>query len=125
LVSCGGALLLARLGLTARGWQVEVDRLPDPADRDLLARIRVVGPHQPDEATRAEVAAAERRHTERRPFRTDPVPADLLDRLSHAATSDGVYAHVASRPDERLDLAVIMSGADRLDSIEGQPVAVE
>src|SRR5215468_586047 len=36
LVSCGGALYLAWLALAAQGWQVEVERLPDPADPDLL-----------------------------------------------------------------------------------------
>src|SRR3954469_19724852 len=29
LISCGGALYLAELGLAARGWAVEVSRLPD------------------------------------------------------------------------------------------------
>jgi nitroreductase len=116
LLSCGGALSLARLRLAAAGWASEVDRMPDPADRDLLARVRVTGGAEPDPVTIERAAAAERRHTERRPFRPDPVPAELLDRLVDAARDDGVYAYVVERADQRLDLAVAMSWADRVES---------
>jgi hypothetical protein len=82
LVSCGGALYLARLALAAGGWQVDVDRLPDPTRPDLLARLRMTGRGTVDEATRVEAAAAQRRQTDRRPFRTEPVPEMLLDDLT-------------------------------------------
>jgi nitroreductase len=118
LVSCGGALYLAWLALAAQGWQVEVVRLPDPADPDLLARLRITGRGAADEATRAAAAAAQRRHTERRPFRTDPVPEALLAELSKAADADGVYGHLVTRDDERLDLAVVVSWADRLETTD-------
>src|SRR5262245_38641148 len=42
VLSCGAALELARLGFAAAGWRTEVDRLPDPDHRDLLARIHAV-----------------------------------------------------------------------------------
>jgi len=116
LVSCGGALYLAWLALAAQGWQVEVERLPDPADPDLLARLRITGRGAPDEATRAAAAAAAHRQTDRRPFRTDPVPEALLAELSKAADADGVYGHLVIRDDERLDLAVVVSWADRVET---------
>jgi nitroreductase len=115
LVSCGAALYLARLGLARQGWQTEVARFPDPAEKDLLARIAAVEWRPPDERTRVLAAAAERRRTERRPFRADPVPATLLDELRRLVEGHGVYAHVVERPEERLDLAVVMSWADRLE----------
>ena len=116
LISCGGALSLAVLRLAAAGWATAVDRTPDLDDRDLLARVRVTGRVEPDRLTRERAEAAERRHTERRPFRPDPVPIELLDDLVAAARDDGVYGYAVQRADQRLDLAVAMSWADRVES---------
>src|SRR5512133_1000272 len=74
VLSCGAGLALAVLGFAAAGWRTEVDRLPDPQRPDLLAVIRPVGRVAVDAVTVALAEAAERRHTERRPFRVEPVP---------------------------------------------------
>jgi nitroreductase len=115
LVSCGAALYLAELGLAGQGWRVEVTRLPDPDQPDLLARLVPVERRAVDAETRLLAAAAARRRSERRPFGPDPVPAALLDELRLLAEHDGGYAHVVTRPDERLDLAVVVSWADQLE----------
>jgi nitroreductase len=115
LISCGGALSLAVLRLTAAGWEATVERVPEPGG-DLLARIRVAGRSEPDPVVLERARAAERRHTERRPFRPEPVPAVLLDQLAEAARDRGVYAYPVLRADQRLDLAVAMSWADRVES---------
>jgi nitroreductase len=115
LVSCGGALYLASLGLAELGWQVTLERLPDPQDPDLLGRIRIGQRGLPEQAARDSAAAALRRHTERRPFRSEEVPAELLDTLCRAGSAEGVYAHQITRPDERLDLAVVVAWADRVE----------
>src|SRR4051794_9957669 len=81
LLSCGAALELARLGFAAAGWRTEVDRLPDPAQPDLLARIRPVQRSAVDPSTVERAEAAERRHPDRRPFRPEPVPAETVDAL--------------------------------------------
>jgi hypothetical protein len=60
--------------------------------------------------------AAERRHTERRPFRPEPVPPELVDELVAGATDEGVYAYAVRRPDAQLDLAVAFSWADRVET---------
>jgi nitroreductase len=115
IVSCGAALYLAGLGLASQGWRTEVTRFPDPASPDLLARLEPVEWSEPEELTRELGAAAKRRRTERRPFRPDPVPLPVLHELRRMVEGEGVYAHLVERPDERLDLAVVMSWADRLE----------
>ena len=61
-------------------------------------------------------AAAERRYSDRRPFRVEPVPERAVDRLVAAAADGDVYAAVVQREDERLDLAVVFSWADQVEA---------
>lgn len=79
LVSCGGALELARLGLAVAGWDAQVHRFPEPTRPKLLARLTVAGRREPDAALLERVRAAEHRRTERRPFGPGPVPGGALD----------------------------------------------
>jgi nitroreductase len=118
LMSCGGALYLAGLGLAGEGWRTTIERLPDPTRPDLLARIRVDGREPAEESVRQQITAAEGRHTERRPFRPDAVSAELLDTLCAAVGDPTLYAAVVIQPDDQLDLAVAMSWADRLEVMD-------
>jgi nitroreductase len=115
LLSCGAALELAQLGFAAAGWRGEVDRMPDPARPDLLALIRPVARAAVDPSTVERARAAERRHTERRPFRPEPVTAEAIRSLLAAATDAGVYAYAVERADEKLELAVVFSWADEIE----------
>jgi nitroreductase len=115
LLSCGAALELARLGFAAAGWRTEVDRMPDPARPDLLARIRPAGRSAVDPSTVERAEAAERRHTDRRPFRPEPVPAEMVNALLAVAVDEDVYAYAVQRADEKLDLAVVFSWADGVE----------
>ena len=116
LVSCGGALYLAGLGLAAQGWRTMTERMPDPTEPDLLARVRFIGRRTADWRVQEMAAVAGRRHTERRPFSAGPVSTELLDGLCATVDDPGVYAHCVRRPDERLDLAVAVSWADGLQA---------
>jgi len=115
VLSCGAALELARLGFAAAGWRTDVDRLPDPDHRDLLARIHAVGRTTVDPATVERAKAAERRHTERRPFLVEPVTDEEIHALLGTATDTGIYAHAVRRSDEQLDLAVVFFWADGVE----------
>ena len=115
VLSCGAALELARLGFAAAGWQTEVDRLPDPDNTDLLARIHAVDRTTVQPATVERARAAERRHTDRRPFLVAPVADEAIRALLGAATDTGVYAYAVQRADEMLDLAVVFSWADGME----------
>jgi nitroreductase len=116
LVSCGGALHLVGLGLAALGWRTMTERLPDPAEPDLLARVRFIGRRTANRRVQDMAAAAARRHTERRPFSPGPVSPELLSGLCATVADPGVYAHSVRRSDERLDLAVAVSWADGLQA---------
>jgi nitroreductase len=115
VLSCGAALELARLGLATTGWRTEVDRLPDPARPDLLARIRPVGRSAVDPVTMERATAAEHRHTDRRPFLPEPIPAETVNELLAVAVGTDVYAYAVQHADERLDLAVVFSWADGVE----------
>ncbi|MCI4061208.1 nitroreductase family protein [Micromonospora sp. R77] len=105
VLSCGAALHHARISLTAAGWGVEVDRLPDPADPGLLARLRTTGPAELDVAAGPLVDAIPRRRTDRRAYGDRPVPEPLLTRLREAVEAEGAHLHVV-RPDQMPMLAV-------------------
>src|SRR6516164_2440049 len=84
LISCGAALTLTELALRAAGWRVSTMLLPDAGDQEVLARFRAVGWDEPGEALQAQVDAALRRRSDRRPFSPQPVSADEIDRLRDA-----------------------------------------
>jgi nitroreductase len=113
LISCGAALALTELALRAAGCPVEVRRVPDAADPDLLAELRGLGHTEPSQLDLDRLAASQRRRSERRPFGADQLAEEVIEELRQAAASTGVYAHFPSRADENLDLAVAISSADR------------
>jgi nitroreductase len=115
LVSCGASLELARLGLRAAGWRTEVDRCPDPADHDLLAVLRPTVRARVTPEVVERVRAAQRRRSERRPFAENGVPEPILDELRAAAAEPGVYLDFVVHEDERLELAVAATWADRYE----------
>lgn len=100
--SVGAALLTARVALAAEDWAVEVDRLPEPSEPDLLAVVRpVAGPA--DRALAALAPAALERHTNRRAFAPDPVPEDVVRLLvAAAAEEEAVLVPVTTEPHRRL-----------------------
>jgi hypothetical protein len=68
-----------------------------------------------DPATVERAKAAERRHTERRPFQVEPVADELIRALLGTAADTGIYAYAVRRSDEQLDLAVVFSWADGVE----------
>ena len=115
LVSCGAALHLTELALRAQGWQLETELLPDPHDSDVLARFRPLSHASADGDTEAEVEAALRRRSDRRPFAAQGVPSEVAEELRAAGSGDGAHVHFPTRTDERIDLAVAVTWADRVE----------
>src|SRR4051794_12294384 len=88
VLSVGAALLNARAALAVRGWAVEVRRLPDPEDPDLLAEVRPVA-GRPDGDLAALDRLIRRRRTNRRRFDRTPLADALLARFSWLAAEEG------------------------------------
>jgi hypothetical protein len=71
--------------------------MPDAADPDLLARVRVSGPRDVQLADLAEAEAISRRRTDRRVIAaTAPVHARDIDLLRQAAAEHGVQLHLVA-----------------------------
>jgi hypothetical protein len=115
LLSCGAALHLTEVGLRAQGMAVETTLLPNTADPDALALFRVTDSGDADDDLVAQADAALRRRSDRRPFATRPVPADIVEQLQRTANDHSVHVHVPTGVDERIDLAVAVSWADRVE----------
>lgn len=98
----GAVVLGARVALAAQDWAVEVDRLPHPEDRDLLAVLRPV--ERSPEAGLAPLAAlAAGGPLHRRTARTRPPSPALLARLARAAAlEDTLLVPVVSDTGRRL-----------------------
>jgi len=98
VLSCGAALHHARIDLAAAGRHIEVTRMPDDNDPDLLARI-VLGDRAPvdHDAARLERQAARRRTDRRRPPGS-PLDAHLVRTVQQAVTGQGAGLAVLLPP---------------------------
>ena len=112
VISCGAALFHLRLALRYFGWTSRVEILPDPDDRDLLARVRFGDRWlaTPDEIAMFDAIA--RRRTVRRVFDQRPVPAELLAALARAAEDEDAGLFVLATPEEREYAADLVADAD-------------
>ncbi|MDG4825341.1 nitroreductase [Asanoa sp. WMMD1127] len=106
LVSCGAAVFNLRLALAALG-RPAVAVVRPSGDAALVARLVPDAPRPPSGAERALCAAIPRRHSNRAPFSTAKVPADLRFRLREAARAEGGW----------LDLIIGTSAVDALAEV--------
>jgi hypothetical protein len=113
VVSCGVAVEFAVVALAALGHDAEVDVLPDRGDEQLLATVRLTGTREAtaDDTALAEAIAA--RHTDRSPFREEPLPAELFDRLQSEIGRDGIWLQLIARAEEEAAVAVLLDQAEQ------------
>ena len=109
MLSCGAALHHARVALAAQGWMVDVTRLPDQDDPDLLATLVVTGRTSVTAAAMRQAEAIPVRHTDRRPVSDRPLPAASVGIIAAAARAEG-QLHICTR-DQVLDLAAAVGRA--------------
>lgn len=123
LISCGAALALTELALQAAGWQVDAVRFPEPDDPDVLARFTPVARAEPDREITEQVDAALARFSDRRPFSSEELSADAVESIRAATDGDGVHVDFPMHPDQRVDLAVAVSWADRVERDDDEYIA--
>lgn len=112
VLSCGAALLNARLALAELGRATTVQLLPDGDDGEVLARL-VPGEEVEVDAHDHELAAAAvRRATDRDPYDQRPVPEDVLAALRAAAVQEGGWLHAVPTGPGEVDLDVLLARAD-------------
>jgi hypothetical protein len=90
-VACGAAIFNARLAFAVAGRPADVRLRPETAQPDLLARLTPGRPRPPTPPETALHAAIEQRHSNRRPFHPEPVPADIRWELVRAAQEEGAW----------------------------------
>ncbi|GAA4737497.1 NAD(P)H nitroreductase [Modestobacter marinus] len=115
VLSCGVAVQFAVVALRASGCTAEVEVLPDPADPEHLATVRVLGRAEPSAADVRAAAAIGARHTDRAPFLAEPLPAGLLDQLQVEAGRDGVWLKPIGRVEEETAVAVLLDQGEQLE----------
>jgi nitroreductase len=116
LVSCGCAIMNARVALAGSGLNVQVRRNPHPMHDDLLASFAPAeGPA--DEALAALDPVIEVRQTNRRQFADEPVPDLVLGALTDAAEAEHAFLYVVRDPHERRALARLTQRADDIENL--------
>ncbi len=107
-MSCGAALFQLRTALRAAALDASVERLPDPTDRDLLARVEVRPGALPTEDERALAEAIPWRHTVRAPYLGVELPEDFIARARQDAESEGAWLIALSEDSARVALSALV-----------------
>ncbi|MFD5010626.1 Acg family FMN-binding oxidoreductase [Streptomyces chartreusis] len=89
-LGCAAALLNLRVAVAHEGRHPETRLLPDPADRELLATVRLIDPAPDTSALAALYPAIHQRHSSRAPFEETEIPRTVHDALAEAARLEGV-----------------------------------
>lgn len=110
-ISCGCALFNLRVAAAAAGLDAQVHALPDAADEDLLARVRLV-PAAAAHADAALASAIGERRTYRQRFAASAVDPQALRRLVDAAATEGARLGVLEGAEQRLAAAALVAEGD-------------
>lgn len=118
MISCGCALMNARVSLAASGFEPRIERIPQARTTDPIARL-TLPTRRTDYPPLADLAEQiPRRQTNRRRFDDTTVSREVIGRLVEAAGAEGaVLSEVQGR--ERLDaLARLTQRADALENAD-------
>jgi nitroreductase len=118
ILSCGTALHHVRTTLAAEGWRTAVTRMPDPADQDHFAHLRIEQPTPPDPEAARHIRTIPRRHTNRRAVTGAPVGRDDLHAVTDSVRAEGAWLQLL-RPDQVLELEAAAGHAQHADA--GEP----
>jgi hypothetical protein len=117
VISCGCALFNARVGLAADR-VVQVDRLPDPAKPDLLARLTMLDEPAPWTPLVRLDPMIERRHTNRRDFFDEEVPPEVIYELTTAAEQEETSLVQIVKPEHKMVAAQLSREAEAVQAAD-------
>ncbi len=113
-ISCGAALDHLILAARNMNQDVSVELCPDPADGDLLARIRLVGYAVPSSAEKSMFAAIPERRTTRVSFEPESLSEDISAQCMDIADTSGVELVLVKDSARRREIATLVNHADRM-----------
>ncbi len=118
LISCGCALLNARTAVAARGYQPIVERFPDSARPDLVARLRLPQQQPRWVALGALDQFVPRRRTSRTPYLDEVIPPPVIDDLIRTAAAEGGVMTELRHREHRAAAADLSRHAAELEDAE-------
>ncbi len=110
-ISCGCALFNLRVAAAAASLHADVALLPDPADADLLARVRLA-PAVSTPPDAGLLAAMAERRTWRERFAATAVDPEALRTLAEAVTGEGATLITLDTADRRLAATALVAEGD-------------
>jgi len=112
-VSCGAMIEFAYLAARSVGRECAVRLLPDGADPDLLATIRLGGVSLPTPTERRLAEAIAVRYTDRGPYSDAPVPGGIVEDIRRRAAELGAWVRTIHAADDRRALITILYDAEQ------------
>ncbi len=112
-MSCGAALFHLRVAMRHFGFTPVVELLPDAAQPDVLARIRMGASMEATFNDERLFMAIAHRRTNRQPFADRPVPEAEVDHLAECAEEEGAALQVVRADEEKQALAELIAEGDR------------
>jgi hypothetical protein len=112
-ISCGCALLNLRVAAAAAGFEADVELLPDPAEEDLLARVRLSAGSSAGADATLHPAIVQRR-TCRERFAATALEPDVLRSLIAAVQHEAATLVLLDTPDQRLAAAALVAEGDAM-----------
>ncbi|OQO93872.1 nitroreductase [Saccharomonospora piscinae] len=114
VLSCGAAVLNIRLALAAEGTACATTLLPDRREPLLLATLRLGAGRTPSAQDRRLAGVIAARHTHRRPFTGEAVPAAARHVLVRAAADEGARLHLLDGPGQFDTFAALLRRAEHV-----------
>lgn len=119
VLSCGAAVLTARVAAAGLGAACRVTTLPDPAQPEHLADLLLDPARTPEVADRELAPSVDVRRTQRGAFEESaPVTPAELARLGDAVRAEGCWLRVVSSPDDAAAVAVLLARADDVQAAD-------
>lgn len=114
VMSCGAALYNLTLAIRHFGYKASVVLLPDPGDPDWVARVQVDVAEEVKPEENELFWAVPARHTNRKAYTAQPVPASLSNAIQAVADAEGAWLHIVQGDDQRHAVVDLIVEADRI-----------